>query len=271
MSQLPQGAVLSEALELNASAPPRKVSRALAEEVPVALSYNGSTQAVMMASPSDLTDFAYGFSLTEGIITHPDQITDLSIESHDAGTELRMWLAEDQARALTTRRRAMAGPVGCGLCGIDSLSEATRALPLVTADPRLPLHMVLSATETLRAAQTLHDATRSVHAAGFLTRDGLLLAREDVGRHNALDKVIGALTRQGIAPATGAFVLTSRVSIELVQKCALAGSGMLIAVSAPTTRAIATADAAGVTLVALSRAASVLAFTHTSRLTGNTP
>ncbi|MEC7792584.1 MAG: formate dehydrogenase accessory sulfurtransferase FdhD [Pseudomonadota bacterium] len=271
MNNLPKGAATFEALEISASAPPRSLSRTLAEEVPVALSYDGSTQAVMMASPSDLEDFAYGFSLTEGIITHPDQITDLSIEPHASGTELRMWLATDQARALTTRRRAMTGPVGCGLCGIDSLSEATRALPRITADPRLPLASVLGATEALRAAQPLHDATRSVHAAGFLTRDGLLLAREDVGRHNALDKVIGALTRKGIAPATGAFVLTSRVSIELVQKCALAGSGLLIAVSAPTTRAIATADAAGVTLVALSRAASVLAFTHTSRLTGNAP
>ncbi|WP_136637146.1 formate dehydrogenase accessory sulfurtransferase FdhD [Pseudooceanicola onchidii] len=244
--------------------------RALAEETPVALTYNGSTQAVMMATPADLEDFALGFSLTEGIITDPAQITELTVEPHGDGIELRMWLAQDRAEALATRRRAMAGPVGCGLCGIDSLDQAMRALPRVTARPDLDLQRILTATDTLRAAQPLHDETRAVHAAGFLTRDGLTLAREDVGRHNALDKVIGALARQGRNPATGAFVMTSRISIELVQKCALAGCGMLIAVSAPTARAVAMAESAGITITALAKNGTAQVFTHPDRIPGLT-
>ncbi|EAQ04973.1 formate dehydrogenase accessory protein [Pseudooceanicola batsensis HTCC2597] len=243
-------------------------TRALPEEVPVALVYDGSTQAVMMATPSDLEDFAMGFSLTEGIVTAPDQITELAVEPHDAGIEIRMWLADAQGNALTRRRRAMAGPVGCGLCGIDSLQEATRPLPKVAARPDLTIGQIARATDLLRAAQPLHDETRAVHAAGFLAPQGLALAREDVGRHNALDKVIGALARQGTDPATGAFVLTSRVSIELVQKTALAGCGLLIAVSAPTARALRTADEAGITLAALARDGRAEVFTRPDRITG---
>lgn len=247
-----------------------RVTRALPEETPIALTYNGTTQAVMMATPSDLEDFAVGFSLTEGIITAPSQIEDLSVEPHANGIELRLWLSPDRAEALTKRRRAMAGPVGCGLCGIDSLEEATRPLPQVTASPALLLDRITSATDALRQAQPLHDETRATHAAGFLAARGLTLAREDVGRHNALDKVIGALARQGTDPANGAFVLTSRLSIELVQKTALAGCGMLIAVSAPTTRAVAMADATGITLIALARDGVAEVFTHKHRLPGLT-
>ncbi|MGI3168047.1 formate dehydrogenase accessory sulfurtransferase FdhD [Pseudooceanicola sp. C21-150M6] len=242
------------------------LTRALAEEVPVALTYDGSTQAIMMCSPADLEDFAVGFSLTEGVVTDPAQITELTVERHARGIELRMWLTPDRASAMTRRRRAMAGPVGCGLCGIDSLEEATRSLPVITAHPDLPLALITSATDALRALQPLHDDTQAVHAAAFLTRAGLSHAREDVGRHNALDKVIGALARDGLNPAMGAFVLTSRISIELVQKCALAGAGLLIAVSAPTARAVATAEAAGITLAALARDGAVTVFTHAGRL-----
>lgn len=249
---------------------PVPVTRALPEETPIALTYNGSTQAVMMATPSDLEDFAVGFSLTEGIITTPAQIETLTIEPHASGIDIQMWLSPDRAEALTKRRRAMAGPVGCGLCGIDSLEEATRPLPAVTARPALTLDQILTATDALRAAQPLHDETRAVHAAGFLSPQGLSIAREDVGRHNALDKVIGALARHGFDPATGAFVLTSRVSIELIQKTALAGCGLLIAVSAPTTRAVATADAAGITLIALARDGVAEVFTHKHRIPGLT-
>jgi FdhD protein len=241
---------------------------ALVEEVPVALTYDGATQAVMMATPADLEDFATGFSLTEGIITDPAQIESLDLIPHDNGTELRMWLSDGQSTALTRRRRAATGPVGCGLCGIDSLDEATRALPTVTATPELTPDQITSATDALRNAQPLHDATRAAHAAGFLSPTGLTLAREDVGRHNALDKVIGALTRQGIAPASGALVVTSRVSVELVQKCAIAGCGMLIAVSAPTTRAVDTAQSAGITLIAHCRDGGAQVFTHPSRIEG---
>jgi FdhD protein len=243
-------------------------TRTLPEEVPVALVYNGSTQAVMMASPRDLEDFAHGFSLSEGIVTAPSQITDLSVETHAAGIEVRMWLAPERAQLLTQRRRAMIGPVGCGLCGIDSLSEASRTLPRVTAEPGLSVACITAAPSDLRRKQPLHDETRAVHAAGFLTAEGIICAREDVGRHNALDKVIGALSRQDIDASIGAMVMTSRVSIELVQKCALAGCGMLIAVSSPTGHALRAADAAGITLIALARDATAQVFTHPHRIAG---
>lgn len=257
----------ASALQIGAG-PAVTVTQPLAEEEPVALVYDGTTQAVMMATPADLADFAMGFSLTEGIVTTPAQVTEMSIERHDAGIEVRMWLAAPAAAALTTRRRAMAGPVGCGLCGIDSLAEATRPLPRVTARPALSVSQIITATDLLRAAQPLHDDTRAVHAAGFMTQAGLVLAREDVGRHNALDKVIGALARQGIDPAGGALVMTSRLSVELVQKCALAGCGMLIAVSAPTARAVSTARDAGITLVARARDGTAQVFTHPDRIPG---
>lgn len=244
------------------------VTRALPEEVPVALSYEGSTQAVMMATPSDLEDFAVGFSLTEGIVATADEIAELHVQDHETGIEVQMWLAGDRGAELSRRRRAMAGPVGCGLCGIDSLDQAMRPLPRVTARPFLDTDLIIGATDALRALQPLHDETRAVHAAGFLTPDGLHFAREDVGRHNALDKVIGALARSGTEAAQGAFVMTSRVSIELVQKCALAGCGMLIAVSAPTARALRLAEEAGITLVALSRNGQAEVFTHPDRVTG---
>lgn len=244
------------------------VTRALPEETPVAMVYGGSTQAVMMATPADLADFAVGFSLTEGIVTDPSQIERLEVLDHPKGVEAQMWLAEDRAEALATRRRFMAGPVGCGLCGIDSLDEAVRALPdLSGAGPVLSTDQVARATDDLRSWQPLHDQTRAVHAAGFLLPDqGVILAREDVGRHNALDKLIGAMARQGIAARDGAFVLTSRVSVEMVQKCAMAGSGILIAVSAPTAHALRLAQDGGITLAAFARGEGFDLFSHPERL-----
>lgn len=248
----------------------RAVTRDLAEETAVAMVYGGSTQAVMMASPADLHDFAVGFSLTEGVVTHPDQIERLEIMDHPQGIEAQMWLAGDRAEALAARRRFMAGPVGCGLCGIESLAEAGRALPdLGAVGPALDASQVARATEDLRRWQPLHDITRSVHAAGFLLPgQRVVLAREDVGRHNALDKLIGAMARQGIDAGQGAFVLTSRVSVEMVQKCAIAGCAVLIAVSAPTAYARALADGAGITLAAFARGEGFDLFTRPDRITG---
>ena len=248
----------------------RAVTRDLAEETAVAMVYGGSTQAVMMASPADLHDFAVGFSLTEGIVSRPDQIERLEIVDHRQGIEAQMWLAEDRAEALAARRRFMAGPVGCGLCGIDSLAEAGRALPdLGAVGPCLDATQVARATEDLRRWQPLHDITRSVHAAGFLLPgQGVVLAREDAGRHNALDKLIGAMARQGMDAGQGAFVLTSRVSVEMVQKCALAGCGMLIAVSAPTAHALELARGAGITLAAFARGEGFDLFTRPDRIAG---
>lgn len=242
--------------------------RMLAEEVPVALVYNGTSQAVMMATPADLEDFALGFSLTEGIVADAGQIESLEIVAHGAGFEARMWLAGDRAAALAARRRAMTGPVGCGLCGIDSLAEALRPVPPV-ADTllTLPAEEIGTAMEALRAAQVLHDRTHAAHAAGFwVPGAGLLALREDVGRHNALDKLAGGLVGAGIDPRSGAVILTSRVSIDMVQKAAALGVPVLVAASAPTAHAVRLAGEAGLTLVTNARGEGFDIFTRPDRI-----
>lgn len=245
----------------------RDIHRALPEEVPVAFVFNGTTQAVMMATPADLADFALGFALTEGIVTDPAQVEEFEIVNHTNGIEARFWLSDDRAEALAERRRTMAGPVGCGLCGIDSLDQAMRPVPSVVSDLRLSARDVARATDALRDHQRLHDLTRATHAAGFLLPEtGVVLAREDVGRHNALDKLIGALVRQNIDPPRGAAVVTSRLSVELVQKCALAGIPALIAVSAPTGAAVRLADEAGITLAAFARGGGFDLYSHPHRI-----
>jgi FdhD protein len=246
----------------------RRVTRALPEEVPVAFVFDGTTQAVMMATPHDIGDFAHGFAVTEGIITAPEQIEEFETAAHDEGLEARFWLREDRQDALAARRRFMAGPVGCGLCGIDSLEQAARPVPSVTrAAPVFAAREIARATEALGACQPLHDLTRATHAAGFIRPgEGVVMVREDVGRHNALDKLIGALWRGGIDPASGAIVMTSRLSVELVQKCAVAGCGMLIAVSAPTAHALRLAEGAGITLVAFARRGGFDIYSHPHRI-----
>ncbi|MBR9841097.1 MAG: formate dehydrogenase accessory sulfurtransferase FdhD [Rhodobacteraceae bacterium] len=233
----------------------RPVTRALPEEVPVALVFDGSTQAVMMATPDDIADFAYGFALSEGIISELSDVAEFETVTHARGIEARIWLRTERGSALKERQRSLMGPTGCGLCGIDSLEQALRPLPpLPAGGPSLGRAEVAQATDLLRAHQPLHDQTRAVHAAGFLRPgEGIVMAREDVGRHNALDKLIGAMVRQGLDPAEGAFVLTSRVSVDMVQKTVLARCPILIAVSAPTALALETAQAAGLTLAAFAR------------------
>lgn len=242
---------------------PTPGQRTLPEEAAVALTFNGSTQAVMMATPADLVDFAYGFALTEGIAT-PDQIDSVEILPHPGGLEARIWLTSDAGARLTARRRKMTGPVGCGLCGIDSLDQALREMPPVPPGSlAMTPAQIMAAIAALPAAQPLHDATRAVHAAGFWAGH-LRALREDVGRHNALDKLAGHLARQ---PRTeGAILLTSRVSIDMVQKVAALRLPMLIAVSAPTAEAVQLADTCGITLIALARPDRFEAFTHTDRI-----
>ena len=241
--------------------------RVLAEETPVAIVYDASTYAVMMATPADLQDFALGLSLTEGVIASAEEVASIDIAEGDLGIEARVWLKPGRREALAARRRRLAGPTGCGLCGIDSLAEASRTPPRVQTQLRLDAQQVLAAVEALSHAQSLGQLTRAVHAAGFWTAgEGLVAAREDVGRHNALDKLAGALARTGVAGRDGAVVLTSRVSVEMVQKAAVIGTGVLIAVSAPTTLAIATAEAARLTLVAVARADGFEVFTHPERI-----
>jgi len=242
--------------------------RVLAEERAVAISYNGTTHVVLMATPADLTDLALGFSLTEGIVSGSDQIGDIEAEEGPLGIDLRVWLKDDAASALESRRRNMVGPVGCGLCGIESLEEAMRLAPPVSGGVSLDSGEIAETVAALAAGQSLNARTRSVHAAGFFRpRRGIVALREDVGRHNALDKLVGAVTGDGIDMADGAIVVTSRLSVELVQKCAYGGSGMLIAVSAPTVLAVEMARRANITLVAVVRGGDFEVFTHPERVT----
>jgi FdhD protein len=249
-------------------------SRMLPEEVAVALTFNGTTQAVMMATPEDLVDFAYGFALTEGIAREAE-ILSVEVEILPKGRDVQVWLRPEAEARLTARRRTMTGPVGCGLCGIDSIEQALRAVPVVaTTTFRMTPGDVMAAVAALPGQQRLHDATRAVHGAAWWTAGALIVAREDVGRHNALDKLAGALVqgRAGnIAHSTGAVVLTSRVSIDMVQKVAMLGAPMIIAVSAPTADAVTLADHAGITLIALARPDRFEVFTHTDRLMTEVP
>ena len=238
------------------------------EETAVALSYNRTTHAVMMATPADFEDFAAGFSRAERIIEAASDIEELEIVPAPLGVELRMWIAPERTVALEHRRRLSAGPTGCGLCGMDSLADAMRTPPVVGAGPRLTAVQIAQAMASLDPAQVLNHATRAVHAAGFWREGELVALREDVGRHNALDKLTGALLRKGADPAEGVLVMTSRVSVELVQKAAAAGITVLIAVSVPTALAIRVAEAAGLTLIGVARRDGFEVFTHRHRISG---
>jgi len=243
------------------------VERAAPAESPVAISYDASTYAVMMATPLDLEDFAIGFSLTEGVIETGAEAGEVEVVESELGLELRMWLKPERRARLATRRRHMAGPTGCGLCGIDSLAEAVRAPAVVGEDLMLTPQDLLAAMAAMAGAQALNRQTHGVHAAAFWRHaDGLVALREDVGRHNALDKLAGALARSGKRGATGVILLTSRVSVEMVQKAAVIGAPILIAVSAPTALAVRTAEAAGLTLCAVARADGFEVFSHPERL-----
>ena len=241
--------------------------RAIAEEAAVAFTYNGSSHAVMMATPLDLQDFAIGFSLTEGVIGSPADIETLDIVERDTGIELAMWLAEPRARILSERRRFLAGPTGCGLCGIESLNEAVRPMPTVAMHELFSQRDIMQGLHALQGGQPIYRETRAVHGAAFYhPQDGLIAMREDVGRHNALDKLAGTLAQQRLTGAGGFGIVTSRVSIELVQKAAIIGMPVLVAVSAPTALAVRAAHAAGITLIAVARDDGFEVFTHAQRI-----
>ena len=241
--------------------------RIIPEETAVAFTYDGGSYAVMMATPQNLEDFALGFSVTEGLVSSPADIRQLDIVEHDTGVELRMWLAEPRAAALSERRRHLAGPTGCGLCGIESLDEAVRSLPRVRDGATFTPSEIMRALEALSPRQELNRQTRAVHAAAFWHPDaGLIAVREDVGRHNALDKLAGALMRDNVSSQRGMVLLTSRVSVEMVQKTAVIGAPLIVAVSAPTALAVRTAEAAGVTLVAVARNDGFEIFAHPQRI-----
>lgn len=245
-----------------------RADRMLPEETAVALSFNGSTQAVMMATPADLTDFAYGFALTEGI-ARPEEVDSIEVVETSAGIDVQTWLVPQAQARLAARRRSLLGPVGCGLCGIDSIEQALRPVARVAPSGfRMTPAQVLQAAQGLRDRQPLHDLTHAAHCAALWQDGGLTLVREDVGRHNALDKLVGAARRPGAAPLSGfALVLTCRVSVDMVQKAAAMGAPVVIAMSAPTAHAADLADEAGITLIAGVRGGQFQVYSHSDRLT----
>ena len=243
--------------------------RAIPEETAVAFTYNTASYAVMMATPQDLEDFAVGFSLTEGVISSVDAIESVEVVEEEIGIELRIWLKTPDAAEFLTRRRKMAGPTRCGLCGIESLTEAMRPPPRVHEGLSVTPAEIMTAIESLFPLQALNRETRAVHGAGFFDpAHGLVAVREDVGRHNALDKLAGALAREGTNAAKGIVLLTSRVSVEMVQKSAAIGAPIIVAVSAPTALALRMAEACGMTLVAVARKDGFEVFTHPHRVSG---
>jgi FdhD protein len=222
----------------------------------------------MMGTPRNLDDFAIGFSLSEGVVQSPEEISSLEIVDLDDGIELRMWLAEEKAARLSDRRRHIAGPTGCGLCGIDSIAEAVRPAAVVAKGRSFSPREIMTAMAGISPLQPINIETRAVHAAAFWTpAAGIVALREDVGRHNALDKLAGALAQAKVSTNEGMVLLTSRVSVEMVQKTAAMGAAVMVAVSAPTALAVKMAEAADITLVAVARSDGFEVFTHPDRIT----
>lgn len=264
MEPLPATAVIRLPFGGGAPAP---ATRVLAEETPIALEYNGLGYAVMMASPRDLTDFATGFTLAEGLIQRPDEIAAIAEAEVAAGRLLRIAIPEANMAPLRERLRLRLVEGSCGLCGLDSIEQVLRPLPVFAAAPAITGAGVAAALAALGEHQPLGRATGALHAAAFCTADGAILAvREDVGRHNALDKLTGHLARGGIDPASGFILLSARCSYELVEKTVRAGCPALVTISAPSDLAVERARAAALTLLALARPDSALVFSDPHRL-----
>ncbi len=240
-------------------------SRGIPEETPIAITYDGTSYAVMMATPSDIEDFALGFSLTENVIDSPDDIDTLDVIDVEGGIEARMWLKPEIAKRHLGKRRSILGPTGCGLCGVDSIAQALKPAAKVVSGLKVTPRAIMDAIEEMQQSQALHLETHAVHAAA-LWHPGGLIVREDVGRHNALDKLIGAAVSVRVQTHDAVVLLTSRISVELVQKTAVLGTPVIAAASAPTALAVRTAEAAGITLVAAVRDNGFQIFTHAERI-----
>ena len=239
----------------------------VAQEVPVALEYNGISHAVMLATPLDLEDFALGFSLTEGILDGAHELYGVEAEPSAHGITVRLDVASAAFARLKQKRRSMAGRTGCGLCGTESLAHVSRALPRLDDGAPIGRGAIARAMSRLQAQQTLQQATGAVHAAAWCSAEGeVRLLREDVGRHNALDKLVGALAAGEVEAAAGFIAVTSRASFEMVQKTAMAGVPLLAAVSAPTSFAVATAERARLTLVGFARREDLVVYCRPERL-----
>lgn len=239
----------------------------LAVEVPVALEYNGISHVVMLASPNDLEDFALGFSLTEGIIAQPSELYDIEVERRDDGLLVHLQIASERFVALKARRRNMTGRTGCGLCGTEALDQVRRVVEPVTHRQHFEDHQLMAGMRAMQALQPLQQQSGATHAAAWMDAQGqVVLVREDVGRHNALDKLIGALVTRQTDLRTGALLITSRASYEMVQKAAIMHIGLVAAISAPTSFAVSLAESTGVTLIGFMRDHSYVIYTHPERL-----
>lgn len=239
----------------------------VAQEVPVALEFNGISHAVMLATPLDLEDFALGFSLTEGILDGAHELYGVEAEPSALGITVRLDVASAAFARLKQKRRSMAGRTGCGLCGTESLAQVSRELPVLAGGMRLERRAIARAMSRLQAQQTLQQATGAVHAAAWCSAEGeVVFLREDVGRHNALDKLVGALAAAEVEASAGFIAVTSRASFEMVQKTAMAGVSLLAAVSAPTSFAVQTAQRAGLTLVGFARKDDLVVYCLPERL-----
>ncbi len=239
----------------------------VAEETPVALVYNGRPHVVVMATPCDLEDLAVGFSCTEGIVDHGDEIQRIAVAKATHGIELQIEIAPALATRLESKVRSLASRTGCGLCGVETIAEALRVPPRVQQSLVLSREALWDAGAELSRRQEINRSTNTVHGAAWAGPDGTVrLVREDVGRHNALDKVLGALARQPAAEPNGFIVVTSRASYEMVQKAAMRGVELVAAVSRPTGLAIRFAEAAGVTLVGLLRGRSANVYCGMERI-----
>jgi FdhD protein len=239
----------------------------VAEEVPVALEYNGISHAVMLATPADLEEFALGFSLTEEIVACASDVRDIEVVESAEGITVRMAIASSCFARLKDRRRNLAGRTGCGLCGTETLAQAVRPPAPVHATTQFDAGAIRRAMEHLRTRQPIHEASGASHAAAYADAQGaLLFVREDVGRHNALDKLVGALAHSGVDASQGFVVVTSRASYEMVGKTARCGATLLAAVSGVTGLAVQVAQQAGLCLAGFARGENLNLYTHPERI-----
>jgi len=238
----------------------------LIDEVPVALVFNGISYAVMLASPTDLEDFARGFALSEGLVDAPKEIYAIDVESTANGIEVRLDVASATEFRLKERRRNLSGRTGCGLCGTESLDQVLRPIAQVVSSIAITPSAVALALKTMAAAQPLQRVSGAAHAAAWCGSDGQMrFVREDVGRHNALDKLIGAMVMSETDVGDGFITITSRASVEMVQKTATMGVGLLAAVSAPTALAVRLAKDSGVALAGFARGGDFVCYTQPER------
>ncbi|MBS0612645.1 MAG: formate dehydrogenase accessory sulfurtransferase FdhD [Proteobacteria bacterium] len=243
------------------------VTDTVAEEVPVALVYQGVPHVVMLASPADLEDFAVGFTVSEGLVANASEVLEVRVEPGEHAVDVHLRIAPARFSALLQQRRNLTGRTGCGLCGAETLEQALRPVAAVQAGAPIDVEELHAALRELSSRQPLNAQTGSVHAAGWVSAGvGLICVREDVGRHNALDKTLGALLRAGADLNSGYMLITSRASFEMVQKSATAGVSLLAAVSAPTGLAISVAEKTGMGLIGFARAGQHVVYAHPERL-----